>query len=235
MAWFALLLFVSFLGWSIYGWLRSKRSLTEAGRIQERLREAARTSIREAPASGRIVISGHVQSATGDVVTAPFSGGEALWARARLKTNIGDVMEEWTRQVGEIVVDDGSGRVARVDPSSVRMRLSERSADGSEASERIAAFLASTGKASRSGFAYESVLRPGDHASVMGSVARSDAGYRQGSDALRFSSDDEPVLFDPMVEPTAEETARRLMGCALFGVVLFAIAAAITLAILIRG
>jgi hypothetical protein len=232
MTWFFMLLFVSFLGWSSYGWVRARRALARARQIREQLGETARTSIRDAPVSGRIVISGRARSAADALVTAPFSGGEALWARAWLQTNVGGVIREWVEEVDEIVIDDGSGRIARVEPSKLAIRLAERSVGDAENAERIGRYLANWGS-SRSGFPYESVLRPDEHVSVMGSVAPSQAGYRESDDALRFSNDDEILMFDSMLEPGATERAQRLAGCALFGVVAFAIATAVTIAAMV--
>ncbi len=237
MAPFLLLVFVSFLGWSVYGLVRARRTRAEALRVQRLVREARHTSIQDAPEAGRIVVSGKATESGSELVTAPFSGESALWARAWLQTNVGDLIEEWIERVDEIIVDDGSGRIARLDPSAVRIRLPERSVGGSENAQRIADYLTARGfsrSGKTGGFEYESALRPGDHVSVMGTVAAVEAGYRSSSADLRFSDSDEIVLFDPMLEPSASATADKLVGCAIFGIVFFALASLVTLAVMIQ-
>jgi hypothetical protein len=232
MGFFVLICLVSFLGWSIYGLVHSRRRLAEAQRVAHELSVARWTSIRDAPASGRVVISGTASAAEGAHVSAPFSGGDALWARAWLQTNVGDVVQEWVERVDTIVIDDRSGRVAKVDLDAVRVRLAEHGVSGGDDRERIAAYLTNQGRArGESGnFAYESVLRPSDVVSVMGSVAAADVGYRQSDDALRFSGEDEILVFDSALEPSAPDTAWGLVGCAIFGIVLFSLGILVTLA-----
>lgn len=231
MAFFFLILFITFLGWSIYGLVHAKRSLAEAERVRARMDDAVWTRIHDAPATGRIVVSGEAGSSGAALVEAPFTGGDALWARARLQTNVGSVVREWTESVDEIVIDDGSGRVARVSASDVRVRLPERSV-GAGNSERIARYLTRQGwtdNSESSQFEYESVLRPGDTVSVMGRVAAPNAGYRDSDGALRFATSDEILLFDSAAEPSAPAEARRKVGCAIFGIVVFALAIAVTI------
>jgi hypothetical protein len=237
MAPFLLVLFLSLFGWSIYGLVRARRSHAEALRIARRMSEARRTSIQDAPETCLVIITGKASSAAPDLVTPPFSGGDALWARAWLQTDVGDLITEWIRQVDEIMVDDGSGRIARVDLGSVRVRLPGQEVAGSENAERIERYLAYVGhrRGKSTGFEYESVLRPNDTVSVMGRVGLPKGGYRTGSNVLRFSQGEEVLLFDAGEEPRAREISGRLMGCAVFGIVFSALAALITLLTMLEG
>ncbi|MFS8067529.1 MAG: hypothetical protein ACMG6S_14295, partial [Byssovorax sp.] len=160
-----LMILASFLGMCIYALGRARLGRAEALRVQQILEETAPTRIADAPAAGRIHVTGRVTGKGGAVVTAPFTGGDAVWARASLRTNIGQVVKEWIESVDTVVIDDGSGRVVHVRPGGANLRLPRVNLGGAGHEDRIKAYLHEHGWTQGEDttyFEYESALRPGE-------------------------------------------------------------------------
>src|SRR5690349_3292490 len=104
---FAILMILgSFLAMCIYALGRARSARAEALRVQRILEEVAPTRIADAKAASKIHITGRVAGKDGAVVTAPFTGGDAVWARASLHTNVGQIVKEWIESVDTLVIDD---------------------------------------------------------------------------------------------------------------------------------
>ena len=131
----------------------------------------------------------------------------------------------------EIVLDDGSGRVARIDPRAVRFRLPLPYSDaGQDGRQQVESWLKGAGAPRVADY-----LAAQGRVSVMGTVQTADAGHREAAPALRFSTREEIVRFDPLLEPGASVRERLMLGCAVVGMVVFALATGVTLAAALRG
>lgn len=227
-----LMILGSFLGMCVYALGRARLGRAEALRVQQILEEIAPTRIADAPAAGKIHVTGRVTGKGGAVVTAPFTGGDAVWARASLHTNIGQVVKEWIESVDTLVIDDGTGRVVHVRPRGANLRLPRVNLGGAGHEERIAAYL--DGRGWKKGeddthFEYESALRPGETISAIGTARAPEGAYRESGAAISLSADDgELLLFDADEEMKNPEQQRSNAGCATFGIVFFALAMLVT-------
>jgi hypothetical protein len=226
-------LFASILLLCIFAIVKQRRTLAEEQRIQRLLAEAPSTRIADAPSSGRVRISGQATSADGSIRTAPFTGDAALWSSAELHTNVGSVVEQWPAAVPELVIDDGSGRVARVPTRDAEFRIPAKSAASSDNRARIAAFLASQDyqqSPQSTYFEYEAVLRPGDYVDVVGTVSEPDGGYRASGAGPIVVVGDSDGLFvvDSAWEASNPERIQRGISCAIAGAVVSAAALLIT-------
>jgi hypothetical protein len=235
---FLLLLFVSISWMCVYARVRSRKALAEDLRIERLTRESSVTTIRDAPARGRILVRGKVRGAGGARVTAPFTGDDALWARAVLQTNVGGVIKEWIESVEELLVDDDSGRTARVRVRGAMMRFDTQSVSGGAYSDNIASYLASHGftpSTQTAAFEYQALLVPGDFVNVLATVVERDADYRSNADTLSLSADDgELIVFNPSTESGEAEKHRRYIGCAGYGIAVGVIGTVLMLYLVIR-
>jgi hypothetical protein len=233
--------FGTFLGMCIYARVKATRSLAEDLRVRSLVDAAQLTTVRDAPLEGSILLSGRVSGAASALVTAPFSGDDVLWARAAARSNVGSLIDEWIRSVDEIVLDDGSGRVASLRLAGAAVRLDEVnvSGAGSETTQRIAAFLASTGRPPSTSsrhvaeFYYEAALRPGDTISILATVATgAGEAYRASGGALTLTNEaGELLLFDGDKDAGAPALHRGYIRAANFGIAFFGLATLISIAI----
>lgn len=216
----------------IYALGRARLARVEALRVQQILEETPPTRIADAPGAGRIHITGRVTGKGGSVVTAPFTGGDAVWARASLHTNVGQIVKEWIESVDTLVIDDGSGRVVHVRPRGANLRLPSVNLGGAGHGDRIAAYL--DGRGWKQGedttyFEYESALRPGETISAIGTARAPEGAYRENGAAISLAADDgELLLFDAEEEMKSPEQQRSNAGCATFGILFFALAMLVT-------
>lgn len=226
-----LMILGSFLGMCVYALGRARSARAEALRVQRILEEVAPARIADAKMAGRIHITGRVAGKDGAVVTAPFTGGDAVWARASLHTNVGQIVKEWIESVDTLVIDDGSGRVAHVRPRGANLRLPRVNLGGAGHGERIAAYLDGRGwdRGDDTYFACESALRPGETISAIGTARASEGAYRENGATVSLSADEgELLLFDADEEMKNPEQQRSNAGCATFGIIFFALAMVIT-------
>ncbi|MBI5536999.1 MAG: hypothetical protein HY898_30035 [Deltaproteobacteria bacterium] len=229
---FILLILATFLGMCVYALFRARKTQADAMQFQTLLGEVRLTRIADTPADGRVHLSGRVTGKGGATVSAPFTGDDAVWARATLQSNIGQVAKEWIESVATIVVDDGSGKVVHLQPLEAKVRLPEVCVSGAGHADRIAAYLAAQEwkpGPDTTYFEYESALRPGDTISVLGTVRGRGAAYRESAATLELSAEDgELVIFDADEEKKLPEASRRNAGCAMYGIAFFAIAMIVT-------
>ncbi len=91
----------TFLGMCGRALHRARQAQVEALHLQALIDEAAATPIVDAPSAGRIHVIGRVTGESGAVVTAPFTGGDAVRARATLQTNVGQIVKIGTVRAAE--------------------------------------------------------------------------------------------------------------------------------------
>lgn len=223
----------TFLGMSVHFLVGARRGLAEALRVQKIVSETTTTRVADAPTAGRIHITGRATGLGGEVVRAPFTGVDALWAHVSVRSNIGQISEEWTVAVDELEIDDGSGRLARVRLEGATVRVPDVSVQGEGHDARIAAYLREQGRASddgeSSGFAYQATLVPGQVLSVIGAAQPREGAYRESGAALSISADaGELLLFDPASERARLEAERGMAGCSTFGIVVLTVAMIVT-------
>lgn len=204
---FAFGIFSTFFALCVYAIVVNRSSLVEDERVRRTLASAPEMKI--AQADGEVILTGRAAAKDGSTVTAPFSGGDALWARARVQTNIGQVVNERIVSVDAMVLDDGSGRaIVAMKDATVRLE-----------SESVKAPQGVTGEAE---FTYESVLRPGDTISVLGTPTRT-GSYRDNTIDVSAIT-----IFDRDREEKQPEQRRRAIGCATFGALCFGLAALVS-------
>jgi hypothetical protein len=143
------------------------------------------------------------------------------------------VVERWAEGVAELVIDDGSGRLARVPIADANFRMAAKSVGSSDNRDRIKAFLASRDyqpSPRSTTFEYETVLRPGDYVDVVGAVSQPEGGYRESgaSPVVVVGGTDGLFVFDSAWEASNPARHQRGISCAIAGAVVFAAALLVT-------
>jgi hypothetical protein len=210
--------FGAFFGMCVYAIAVNRAALRDHRRLQKLISEARRTRIADAPMEQPIILTGRARGKDDAVVATPFTGVDALWARARVQTNIGQVVHELVESVDAIVIDDGSG-CAIVRLAGADVRRSDASVQGHR--DRITGVLSARGMSDAGNFTYEAVLSPGDNVSVLGR-AGSTSGYRESAKALELGGD--VTIFDPLLVGVEHKLRQRYIGCATYGAIAFGLA-----------
>jgi hypothetical protein len=232
---FALFVSAAALAGSVYAIIHARKNLAEDLRIKRLLDKTPMTTIADAPSHGRVLIRGKVRSATGGMVAAPFTGIDALWARAAMQDGMGNVNRDFIETVEVLQVDDESGRVAHVPVRGANMRFELKSVTHRQL---VKPYLATQGIPANTdlGVPYEAALPVDALVNVLGSVAETDDGYRTSSDVLVLSpGQGELIVFDPFDESGEASKHRRYLGCATKAIIGSALTCVVLLYLLLRG
>jgi hypothetical protein len=152
-----------------------------------------------------------------------------------VQTNIGHVLTELLDVPDEIVLDDGSGRVARVALKGATVRMEEKSFSAD--SKRISGLVQARGYVpSKDGgeFYWESCVRPGDVVSIAGTIAPREGGYRDAAEVVLTSDAGALIVFDAELEREKLATHRSGMKLAIFFAIVGALGTAISLYVVMK-
>jgi hypothetical protein len=169
-------------------------------RRRKRIISTPTTPIAKA-SGGLIEVNGRIVASEQGMLVAPFSGRPAVWARVRVEEHRGSGKNSrWVTIVNEtderhFFVDDGSGELARVIPTSAEVLLDLQKVASSgtfnDAPPHLEQFLASRGIATTGFFGFnkslryeEALLCPGDALYAIGRAERAGGAgagpFRQG-------------------------------------------------------
>jgi type II secretory pathway pseudopilin PulG len=226
------LVFGALLGLSFTGLSRARKEQAEVLRVQRLMAAIPTTRIADVPETGRIHVVGRATGEGGATVTAPGSGREAIWVRTMLPP-----VPDWARPsrvdfVGNIVIDDGSGRVLHVNPRGAGFRLPWSSSLPAADFDRVTPARRHRGwqpVGVAESFEGEMRLAPGETVDVIGTLADPEGPYRKSVTTLCLEAiDGEILVINAEGEKKSLEKQREAAGCATAGIVVFAAALLIT-------
>jgi hypothetical protein len=158
-------------------------------RRRQRILTTPTCPVAHAPGNGLVEVKGRILPSEQGLVQTPFSGRHAVWCRVKVEERRSSGKNSYwhtllTEADGRVfLVDDGSGQVARVEPTGATVMLDARNVASSgtfnDAAPHLEAFLASRGLKSTSWLGFnksmrysEEILSPGDPLFAIGPSRR---------------------------------------------------------------